>query len=97
MNAGRVDADRAGRDQFGHHRFRMPALHLRHPGADRVARKPAADEDDEPVEPADAVAAEGKRIDLELDLLVTLYRSGHRSRLAEPGGAKNQCWTVSTT
>ena len=53
------------------------ALHLRHPGPDAVAGQPAADEDDEPVQARDAVAAVGERVDLGLDLLVLAYGRSH--------------------
>ena len=43
--------------------------------------KPGAHEDDEPVEPRDAVPAEGERVDLELELLVALHRRSHQPSL----------------
>ena len=66
-----------GTQHFGRDRLRMPALHLRDAGADGVARQPAAHEDDEAVEPRDAVAAERERVDGELELLVSLDGGGH--------------------
>src|SRR6185312_5860212 len=44
---------------------------------DAVAGQPAADEDDEAVEPGDAVAAEGERLDVELELLPFADWRGH--------------------
>src|SRR5581483_3401498 len=69
-------------DDLGRDRFRVTALHLRDPRADAVAWEPAADEDDEPVEPRDAVPAVRERVDPELDLLVACdRRRGHPPRL----------------
>ena len=47
----------------------MASSHLRHPGAHDVAGQAAADEEDEAVQPPDAVAAVRKRVDLDLDLV----------------------------
>ena len=72
-----VDAARRRLDDIDGERLREAALHLRHPRTDAVAREPAADEDDEPVEARDAVAAVGERVDLKLDFVVHLHRGGH--------------------
>ena len=64
--AGRVvlarglDADGARREDLGRERLGVVPLHLRHARAHRVARKPAADEHDEAVQPRDAVPAVGE-------------------------------------
>ena len=58
----------------------MVSLHLRHASPHDVARQPAADEDDEAVQPRDAVAAVGERFDLEVELLVLPNRRGHRDQ-----------------
>ena len=50
-------ADPAVAQDLGRQSLRVPALHLRHARADRVAGETPADEDDEPVQPCDAVAA----------------------------------------
>jgi hypothetical protein len=72
----------------------MAALDLRHPGANRVAWKSTADEDDEAIEPGDAVAPVGERVDVELELLVLGDGGGHRVRLAavvEPRVRRSAC------
>ena len=51
--------------------------------------RPAADEDDEAVEPGDAVPAEGERVDRELELLVSLDGCSHASRLDEARSLPN--------
>src|SRR5581483_12238223 len=56
VGAGRVDAIRPGREHVGRERLGVAALHLRHAGADAVARQAAADEDDEAVGARDAVS-----------------------------------------
>src|SRR5439155_13608768 len=58
-------------------RLGVVSLHLRHACADRVAGKAAPDEDDEALEPRDAVAAVRERLDLELELLILLDGGGH--------------------
>ena len=68
VRARGVDAERAGGDDLLGDRLGEPPLHLRHSGPDRVARQPAPDEDDEAVQPGDAVAAERQRVDAQLDL-----------------------------
>ena len=72
MLARRVDPQRAGLDDLGRERLGVIPLHLRHPGADAVARQAAPDEDDEAVEARDAVAAVRERVDVELELFVHL-------------------------
>ena len=54
----------------------MPALHLRHPGANRVAGQASPDENDEPVEARDAVPPVGEESIVELELLVSLDGCG---------------------
>ncbi len=65
--------------------LRVPALHLRHPGAHRVAGQASPDEDDEAVEARDAVPSVGERLDRELELLVSLHGGGHRRKVVVPG------------
>jgi hypothetical protein len=79
--ARRLDPQRAGLEHFDRKSFRVPALNLRHPRANPVARQSSAHEDDEAVEPGDAVAAEGERLDRELELLIAHDRCGHRASL----------------
>ena len=67
------------RDDLGRERLRVPALHLRHARAHAIAGQPAPHEDDEPVEPRDAVAAVRERLDVELELLILRHRRGHRA------------------
>ena len=81
VDARRLDPLRAGLEHLGRDRLGVPALNLRHAGAHGVAGKAGADEDDEAVEPRDAVPAEGERVDRELELLVTLYGGGHPASL----------------
>ena len=81
VRAGRVDALRPRPEDLDGERLRVAALHLRHPRPDRVAGEAAADEDDESVQPRDAVPAVGERVDRQLELLVALDRCGHGVRL----------------
>jgi hypothetical protein len=76
-----LDARRAGREHLGRDRLGMTALHFRDAGAHNVTRKTGAHEDDEPVQPRDTIAAEGERVDLELELLVALNGRRHRASL----------------
>ena len=69
VRARRVDALRPRPEHLGRERLGVAALDLRHPRADAVARQPPPHEDDEAVEPRDAVAAERERVDVELELL----------------------------
>ena len=80
VRARRLDARGSRLDDLERDRLRVVSLHLRHAGAHRVAREPAADEHDEPVQPRNAVAAVGERVDPELELLVFGNGRGHRSR-----------------
>ena len=84
---------RAGLEHLDRERLRVAALHLRHPRADEVAGKPAADEDDEAVQPRDAVPAVGERVDPELELVV-VRRGGHRLRVALADGPEAQSQDV---
>ena len=54
--------------------------HLRRTRADGIAGQAAPDEDDEAVETRDAVPAECERLDLQLELLVSLDRRRHAAR-----------------
>ena len=72
VGARRDDALGPGREDVGDDRLGVAALHLRDPGAHRVAGEAAAGEDDKAVEAPDAVPAEGERVDRELELLVSL-------------------------
>jgi hypothetical protein len=75
--ARRLDAPRAGRHDLCRQGLREIALHLRHTCSDAVAGQPAPDEDDVPVQAPDPVSAVRQRLDVELDLLVSLDRCGH--------------------
>ena len=79
MGARRLDALRRRLEHLRRERLGEAALDLRHPRTHPVARKPAADEDDEAVQARDAVAAVRERVDLQLELVVPLHRRGHRS------------------
>ena len=85
MRARRLDPLRAGLEHVDRERLGVAALDLRHARADAVARQPAPDEDDESVQPRDAVPAVGERVDLELDLLVHPDGNGHRLRVSARG------------
>ena len=80
--ARRLHARRARLEQLHRVRLRVVALHLRDACANGVPRQPAADEDDEAVQPRDAVAAECQRVDREDELLALGDRGGHRSIVA---------------
>ena len=82
MLARILDPDGAGLDHLGRDRLGVAALHLGHTRAHPVTRKAAPDEDDEAVQPRDAVPAEGERFDRELQLLVSLNGGGHAGTLA---------------
>jgi hypothetical protein len=84
MGARRLDAERRRLDDVDGERLREAALHLRHPRAHAVAGEATSDEDDEPVQPRDAVAAVRERVDLELDDVVLAHRGGHRPSVAPP-------------
>ncbi len=77
VRARRLDPVRAGAEDVGGDRLGVAALHLGDARADAIARQAAADEDDEAVEPRDAVAAVGERLDVELELLVAGNGRGH--------------------
>ena len=77
MRARRHDAVGARREHVDRGRLGEAALHLRHPRPHRVARQATADEDDEPVQARDAVAAVGERVDAELELLTDADGGGH--------------------
>src|SRR5439155_25160291 len=82
VRARRLDALRAGRENVDRERLGVVALHLGDTRAHAVSRQAAPDEDDVPVQPCDAVAAERERLDVELDERVTLDGSGRGLRLA---------------
>ena len=82
MGARSLDALGARLDDFDCERLGMAALDLRDPCPHRVARQAAANEDDEAVQPRDAVAAVRERVDPDVDLLVDLHRRGHGLSLA---------------
>ena len=67
--ARRVRALRAGDEHLRRGRLGEPALHLGHLGANGVAGQPPANENDEAVQPGNAVAAVGEGVDLELELV----------------------------
>src|SRR5207249_7294122 len=66
---------------LGRRRLGPAALHLRHARADGVAGEPASDEDDEPVQPCDPIAAVGKGVDRQLELVTPGDWSGHACSL----------------
>ena len=84
VRARRLDALRPRREHVDGERLGMVALHLRHARAHAIAGKPATHEHDVAVQPRDAVAAVRKRLDVELDDVVTLDGSGHLPRVAAP-------------
>ena len=79
VRARRLDARGAGPHDLGRERLRVRPLHLRDARADAVARQAVPDEDDEAVQPRDAVAAVRERLDVELELLILVYRRSHRA------------------
>ena len=80
--ARRVDPLRPRPEHLGRERLGVAALDLRDPGAHAVARETPPHEDDEAVEPRDAVAAERERVDVELELLPLRHRRGHAPTVA---------------
>src|SRR5215208_8046313 len=60
----------------------MAAFHLGHPRPDAIARQPTPHEHDVAVQPRDAVAAVGERLDVELELLISLDGRGHGPSVA---------------
>ena len=78
VRARRDDTVGPWREHLEHRRLGEPTLDLRDAGADRVAGQAAPDEDDESVQPRDAVAAVGERVDVELELLTGADRGGHQ-------------------
>ena len=77
VRARRVDPVGPGREHLERGRLGEAALDLGDPRAHGVAREAAPDEDDEAVQPRDAVAAVGERVDVELELLTVADRGGH--------------------
>ena len=77
VSARRLDALGPRPEHLGRERLGMAALDLRDPRAHAVAGEPSPHEDDEAVEPRDAVAAERERVDVELELLSLRHRRGH--------------------
>jgi hypothetical protein len=82
VGARRLDALGPGPEELDRERLGMVALHLGDARANGVARQAAADEDDEAVEPGDAVAPVRQRVDRQLELLAHLHRSRHARSLA---------------
>src|SRR6266516_352252 len=78
----RVDALRPRLEHLHGERLRVAALDLRDRRANRVAGQTAAHEDDEAVQPRNAVPAVGERVDVELELLVFRDGRGHEASLA---------------
>jgi hypothetical protein len=79
VHAGSLDAVGARLEHFDGDRLRVASLHLGDARSNGVAREAAPDEDDEAVQPRNAVTAVGERIDPELELLVQGNGGGHRS------------------
>ena len=94
MGARRLNPVRARREHLRRDRLGEPALHLRHLGADGVARKPPTDEDDEAVQPSHAVPAIGERVDRQLELVVSGDGRGHASQRS-PSSKRSGCRTAS--
>src|SRR5207253_5751193 len=80
-----LDAQRPRLGELGRERLGVVALDLGDASLDGVAGKASADEDDEPVEPRDAVPAVSEGIDLELELLVLRNRRGHAASVSGGG------------
>ena len=89
VGAWRLDALGARLDDLDSGGFRVAALDLRDSRANGVARQTAADEDDEPVQARDAVAAVGERVNVKLEFLIPGDGSGHAAQatgaLPNPG------------
>jgi hypothetical protein len=64
----------AGAQQLDRPRLGEALLAFRHLGEDAIARQPARDEDDEAVRAGDPAAAEGQRVDLDLEPLAPARR-----------------------
>ena len=86
-----------GSNDLGRERLRVGALHLRDARAHAVAGQAAAHEDDEPVEPRDAVAAVGERLDVSstsssilTGAAIAGSRRPLRSRLGGPSGTRRR-------
>ena len=77
VRARRFDPPVARLEHLGRERLREAALHLRDARPDEIAGQPAPHEDDEAVQPRDAVAAVRERVDAELELVALLDRRGH--------------------
>src|SRR5262245_35814883 len=77
VGARRIDALGPRLQHLGRERLGVAALHLRHARAHGVARQAAPHEDDEAVQPRDAVPAVRERVDRELELLVPRDGCGH--------------------
>ncbi len=87
VRARRLDALGARLHDLERKRLRVAALHVRHARAHRVAGQTALDEEHEPVQPRDAVAAVGERVDVELELLILGDGRGH----GQPGYPQPFC------
>jgi hypothetical protein len=78
----RLDPQRARLEHLDRERLRVPPLNLRHARPHAVPRQAAPHEDDEPVQPGDAVPTKGQRLDGELELLITRNGRRHPASLA---------------
>src|SRR5204862_3379984 len=92
VGTGGVDAFRARLDDLDGERLRVTALDLRDARTHGVAGQPATDEDDESVQPCDAVAAESERVDVELELLVLGDGRGHRRQATAGARESPDAW-----
>src|SRR5256885_16302494 len=75
-----------GPELLGGARLCVTAVDIRAPRPGSVAGEPASHEDDEAVEPRDAVAAVRERLDVELELLSLCHRRGHAPTVASERG-----------
>ena len=92
VRAGGLDAFRARLDDLDGKRLRVTALDLRNACTHRVAGQPAPDEDDESIQPRDAVATESERVDVELELLVLDDGRGHRRQATAGARESPDAW-----
>ena len=87
VTAGCLHAIAARLEQGRADRLREAALHLRRASLDEVAGQPAADEDDEAVDPSHAVAAVGERVDAHVELVPCADGGCHAPRVAGARGS----------
>src|SRR5881398_1707486 len=96
VRTGRLDALRAGMQNLGRKRLCVTALDLRHARPHGVTGETAPHEDNEAVQPRNAVPAVRERVDRELELLVPRNGCGHEgpgysgyaARLASAAGRR---------